>query len=103
MPIAVKTKNVFPFLTPKLPLPEGLTEQKLFNYLKSVLVSDAPPQEMINYCTHDFRRFVYTYGLLKGMSGRVLELGANPYFTTFLIKEFTSLELTLAGSSGFEG
>lgn len=98
--LSKKTENVFPFLRPKLTLPEGLTEQKLFSYLKSVLVSDAPPQEMINYCTHDFRRFVYTYGLVKGMSGRVLELGANPYFTTFLIKEFTSLELTLANYFG---
>jgi len=95
-----KTENIFPFLGPNLPLPEGLTEQKLFDYLKSVLVSDAPPQEMINYCTHDFRRFVYTYGLGKGISGRALELGANPYFTTFLIKEFTSLELTLANYFG---
>lgn len=95
-------KNInqqFP-LNPQLPLPEGVSENQLFNYLLSILVADAPPQEMANYCTHDFRRFVYTYGLAKELSGKCLELGANPYFTTFLLREFTELELSLANYFG---
>lgn len=91
--------SLFP-LHPELPLPQGLSEDKLRNYLKSVLVADAPPQEMANYCEQDFRRFVYTYGLVRDISGKCLELGANPYFTTLLLKEFTQLELVLANYFG---
>lgn len=91
--------QVFP-LTPPLPLPAGVTEERLFNFVKSVLVEDAPPKEMEAYCREDFRRFVYTYGLVSHLSGRCLELGANPYFTTMLLRQFTPLELTLANYFG---
>ncbi|MEC4806491.1 MAG: methyltransferase domain-containing protein [Jaaginema sp. PMC 1079.18] len=97
--IVTASKDLFP-LSPDLPLPSGVTEQQLFNFLQSVRVADAPPQEMINYCTHDFRRFVYTYGLTQSLTGNCLELGANPYFTTFLLREFTELDLTLANYFG---
>ncbi len=96
---------VFP-LCPPLPLPEGISESQLLNWLKSVRVEDAP-KEIINYCTADFRRFVYTYGLVREASkdikngkGRCLELGANPYFTTMLLKKFTSHEYVLANYFG---
>lgn len=88
-------ESLFP-LSPSLPLPSGISEPQLLNYLKSVIVKDASPQEMANYCQQDFRRFVYTYGLVKDLSGDCLELGANPYFTTFLLKRFTDLKLSLA-------
>lgn len=97
--LSKKPGEVFP-LNPELPLPEGVTEKELFEFLKSVLVADAPPQEMANYCQQDFRRFVYTYGLAKDVSGTCLELGANPYFTTILLEEFTSLKLSLANYFG---
>lgn len=94
-------ENIFP-LRPPLPLPEGVSENELFNWLKNVRVIDAPT-EILNYCIQDFRRFVYTYGLVKEASkemqvekGYCLELGANPYFTTMILKEFTSYELVLA-------
>ncbi|MHC5820614.1 MAG: SAM-dependent methyltransferase, partial [Nostoc sp.] len=73
--------EVYP-LHPDLHLPEGINEHQLFDFLKSVLVKDAPPMEMENYCKQDFKRFVYTYGLARDLSGKCLELGANPYFTT---------------------
>lgn len=94
-----KPGSLFP-LHPQLPLPEGVSEEELFNFLSSVLVADAPPQEMANYCQQDFRRFVYTYGLVRDLSGQCLELGANPYFTTLLLKEFTQLKLSLANYFG---
>lgn len=87
-------------LVPELPLPQGVSELELRNFLQSVLVADAPPQEMANYCKHDFRRFVYTYGLARDLSGNCLELGANPYFTTILLQEFTQLKLSLANYFG---
>ena len=90
---------LFP-LAPLLPLPDGLNEQDLFEFVTSVRVQDAPEQEMRSYGTHDFRRFVYTWGMTRGLSGKCLELGANPYFTTMLLKKFTNLEVTLANYFG---
>lgn len=97
--LETKPGELFP-LNPKLPLPEGVSESELFHFLKSVLVADAPPQEMANYCKQDFKRFVYTYGLARDLSGKCLELGANPYFTTILLQEFTQLKLSLANYFG---
>jgi hypothetical protein len=94
-----KSAQLFP-LNPELYLPEGMSESDLFDFLKSVRVSNAPPQEMENYCKQDFRRFVYTYGLVKDLSGNCLELGANPYFTTILLQEFTQFKLSLANYFG---
>src|SRR5947208_4940465 len=64
---------VFP-LVPPLPLPQGVTEPQLREFLETVLVGGAPPEEMKIYCRSDFRRFVYTYGLLRDTPGRCLEL-----------------------------
>jgi SAM-dependent methyltransferase len=83
-------------LTPALPLPPAVTEEELRQFLASVHVVPGPREELATYCHHDFRRFVYTYGLARGLSGVALELGANPYFTTMLLREFTGLELVLA-------
>src|SRR5690242_11650766 len=91
----LEPSSVFPLL-PTLPLPAGVGEDELRAFLGSVLVADAPPQEMANYCAQDFRRFVYTYGLVRDVRGPCLELGANPYMTTMLLMEFTGLDLTLA-------
>jgi SAM-dependent methyltransferase len=95
----INITKIFP-LVPALPLPNGVTEQKLFNFVTSIRVQDAPEAEMRAYGTHDFRRFVYTWGLTRDVKGKCLELGANPYFTTILLKEFTDLEITLANYFG---
>jgi len=99
IPIESQPSEVFSLL-PELPLPEGVSERKLRDFLESVLVSNAPPKEMKNYCKQDFRRFVYTYGLTQNLAGNCLELGANPYFTTMLLRKFTQLDLTLANYFG---
>ncbi len=83
-----------------LPLPSGVSEQQLHDFVTSIRVSDAPEAEMHAYGSHDFKRFVYTLGLLQGMKGKCLELGANPYFTTMLLQQFTELDLTLANYFG---
>lgn len=83
-----------------LPLPEGASEEQLREFLRSVWVTDASPEEMLAYGEQDFKRFVYTYGLAKDLQGKCLELGANPYFTTMLLKQFTNLELVLANYFG---
>lgn len=92
--------DVLSKIQPELPLPKGVSERDLFRFVTSVCVAGAPPEEMKNYGTHDFKRFVYTYGLALNETGKCLELGANPYFTTMLLEEFTDLELSLANYFG---
>jgi SAM-dependent methyltransferase len=87
-------------LRPALPVPHGVSEEKLFEFVTSVRVADAPEQEMCAYGSHDFRRFVYNLGLVNGLDGKCLELGANPYFTTMLLDRFTVLDLSLANYFG---
>lgn len=87
--------QLFP-LCPPLPLPEGESEESIRAFLETVRVEPGPREELANYCRSDLRRFLYTYGLVRGLSGGCLELGANPYFTTMLLRRFTDLELTLA-------
>lgn len=91
--------NLFP-LHPLLPLPLGVSEKKMFDFVTSVRVADAPEKEMFAYGSHDFRRFVYTLGLVNGLQGKCLELGANPYFTTMLLQYYTKLDLHLANYFG---
>lgn len=93
--------TLFP-LTPSLPLPDGVTEQQLFNFVTSIRVQDAPEIEMRAYGTQDFKRFVYTWSLARGIQGKCLELGGNPYFTTMLLKRFTDLDISLANYFAYE-
>jgi glycosyltransferase involved in cell wall biosynthesis/SAM-dependent methyltransferase len=80
-----------------LPLPQGWTEERLREMLCSVQVEDAPLEELKIYVTSDFKRFVYTLGLVPERSGQtILELGANPYFTTVLLSKFRDARLHLA-------
>lgn len=91
--------DVFP-LRPPLPVPHEVGEDDLRSFLESVSVEGSPREELRHYCRQDFRRFVHTWGLVSERSGRCLELGANPYFTTMLLREFTDFELTLANYFG---
>jgi SAM-dependent methyltransferase len=69
-------------------------------FFGSLELEAAPKQELENYWRQDWRRFVYTYGLARDLAGDALELGANPYFTTMLLRQFTRLDLTLANYFG---
>jgi len=94
-------EEIFP-LTPKLPLPLGISEEQLFDFVTSIRVENGEENEMRAYGTHDFKRFVHTWGLASDYSGKCLELGGNPYFTTMLLKKFTSLEVSLANYFGLD-
>jgi glycosyltransferase involved in cell wall biosynthesis/SAM-dependent methyltransferase len=83
--------------SPPLPLPAGWTEEALHRLLTSVRVQDGSVEELRGYVEADFKRFVYTLSLVPEKSGeRILELGANPYFTTTLLRKFRDAELCLA-------
>jgi SAM-dependent methyltransferase len=99
--------STFP-LRPTLPLPSDVTREELFEWLKSVRVEGAP-DSIQGYCVQDFERFVHTFGLVQragcGPGAAGLELGANPYFTTMLLRQFTSIRWDLANyfSDDFRG
>lgn len=102
--LKVKETAEFPSFSPPLPVPRGWTEEGLRALVTSVRVEDAPDEEMKSYAESDFRRFVYTLGLVPERTGmNVLELGANPYFTTVLLSKFRDARLTLANHFGDGG
>jgi SAM-dependent methyltransferase len=90
---------VLPLRRP-LPLPNGVTEEQLRHFVLSVRPAGAPEAEMARYATEDFERFALTWDLARGLDGDCLELGANPYFTTMLLRRHTALRLTLANYFG---
>ena len=55
----------------------------------SVPIDAASPTEVASYLNEDFERFVITWGLVRDERGSLLEIGANPYFTTVLLWQFT--------------
>ena len=69
-------------------------------FFGSIVLGDSHAAELENYWRQDWRRFVYTFGLVSHLQGRCLELGANPYFTTALLQHYTQLDLTLANYFG---
>jgi SAM-dependent methyltransferase len=80
----------------QLPLPSGITQAQLRAFLASVHPAGAPAEEMARYCQEDFERFILTWHMTEGLSGKCLELGASPYFMTMLLRRFRTCELTLA-------
>jgi SAM-dependent methyltransferase len=87
-------------LRPPLSLPDGISADALRAWLRTVHPAGAPAQEMANYCGEDFERFVRTWHLAAGLTGECLEIGANPYFTTMLLRRFSPLRLTLVNYFG---
>lgn len=83
--------------TPGMLLPPGWSEPALREFVTSIQVEDGPAAELKNYANDDFKRFIYTMGLVPEEAGlKILELGANPYFTTTLLKKFRKADLYLA-------
>lgn len=76
-------------------LPDGVTRESLHQMLSSLSIDGAPAAELAGYLSEDFERFVLTWNLARNSTGRALEVGANPYFTTLLLRELTDLDLEL--------
>jgi SAM-dependent methyltransferase len=94
-----RPEAVLPLRRP-LPLPEGVSEAELRRFILSVCPAGAPVDEMARYAGEDFARFMHTWDLTRGLTGECLELGANPYFTTMLLRRYSPLRLTLANYFG---
>jgi SAM-dependent methyltransferase len=85
---------------PPLPIPAGQSLKSSRDLISSVRVGDGSEAELAGYWTEAFGRFLRTLDLAGDLKGRSLELGANPYFLTVLLTEFTELDQTLANYFG---
>jgi SAM-dependent methyltransferase len=78
--------------------PAGYTEKTLLELLSSFSLEGTAGteygRELQNYLVHDYLRFVHTLNLLPDEQCKILEVGANPYFTSLLILLFTQHQLT---------
>lgn len=93
----VEPKSLDLSYAPAQALPAGWTEAALREFVTSIQVEDGPEDELKNYANSDFKRFIYTLGLVpEEANQQILELGANPYFTTTLLRKFRQAELHLA-------
>ena len=70
----------------------------LRDYLKNSLVADSEVgrRDLMNYVDYALQRFLVSLEYLPDKPGRVLELGANPYFMTLLMKKRQPYDLELA-------
>lgn len=84
-----------------LNIPEGWTHQTLFDYLAGYHFPDSGAgQEMVGYLHAAFDRFLLTLNLVPQKTGRLLEIGAGPYFMTLLLQKFRRYDLTLVNYFG---
>ena len=84
------------------PLPDTWTEQQLRDVMHSFSIDASAPGELGHYVNDAFWRFLHTWGMVRDEHGTALELGANPYFITWLLSDFTALDLSLANYFGGE-
>lgn len=87
---------------PALPLPDGYSRQQIHDILTAVSIDNSASGELYGYASSDLERFIYTLALLpQDAVGPALEIGANPYFNTLLMRQFRPhLELTLVNYFG---
>ena len=83
-----------------VPLPPGLELPWIDAMFRSYSVNDEPQGHLDAYVQDSFWRFLHTWGLVRHEQGECLEIGANPYFTTLLLDEYTDLVLTLTNYYG---
>lgn len=82
---------------PPLSTPVGYTREGILKALISVSIDGSQKGELTGYATADLERFLRTLELVPTDARRALEIGANPYFNTLLLRHFrpqASLTLT---------
>lgn len=88
--------HLFPEIVHPIEYPDGETERSLLNYLRGFRLDGHIGNELENYLGQDFKRFVYTLNLVSTANAdgkSLLEIGANPYFTSILLEKFTDYNL----------
>ena len=85
--------NLEALLSPPLDLPTGESLDSMLSYLQKYSIEGSTKEEIKNYLKEDFKRFLYTLQLIPKGPGKLLEIGANPYFMSLLVKKYTSFDL----------
>lgn len=99
-PVEASINQPLDFARP-LHLPCGETEQSLKAYLSQFYIKEDGLHEERNYYLEAaFKRFLYTLQITPSRRGRLLEIGAAPYFISLLLKQFTPHELTFVNYFG---
>lgn len=89
------------YLVHPLTLPHGQTEDSLRRLLESYGPEDGfGKAELRAYLNEAFRRFLYTLQLIPDNTGKLLEIGANPYYMTHLLRKFRRYEYTATNYFG---
>lgn len=73
---------------PPLHVPGRLTLEGILEVLCSVSIDGSASGELRGYATADCERFLRTLELVPHGSGKLFEIGSNPYFTTLLLRRF---------------
>jgi SAM-dependent methyltransferase len=89
--------------SPPVPVPDGLTLAELVKSFRTWSVNGEPAGHLDGYLDNSISRFMHTWGIVRDAAGSCLELGGNPYFTTYLLDRYTALDLTLANYFGQPG
>jgi len=92
-----------PWISPPVPTPPHVTLEDLEDCWRSWSVNHEPVGHLDAYRADSSHRFCHTWSLARGLTGDCLELGANPYFATYLLDEHTDLRLTLSNFYGERG
>jgi len=71
------------------------------DYLSNSIVTPEAKQELIGYLNEAFNRIVSTFELIPDKNnGKLLEIGANPYFLSILIKKYKNYDCSLINYFG---
>lgn len=74
---------------------------KIKEYLSHCIVTPEAKSELLGYLDEAFLRIIATCELIPDIeNGRILEIGANPYFLTILISRFKKYKITLINYFG---
>ena len=73
---------------PDLPKLGGLGKDVILKTLVSFALDGASSGELEGYAREDYERFIYTVDLVPEGRLGLLEIGANPYFTSYLLRKF---------------
>lgn len=86
-----------PTIYPPLALPPGESEESMKRFLERYYVrEEGMTPERRAYLAEAFRRFLYTLQLVPQPAGKMLEIGAAPYYMSLLLRHFREGELHVA-------
>jgi len=85
-----------------LSLPEGEDEPGLFRYLSEFRFEGEQYDDLEDYLKGHFRRCLLALALAPRGTGKLLEVGAYPYYLSLLLRRFTAYELFFTNYFGKE-